>query len=96
MPAVHEKMHKRTSQKGQPKQSTEYMSLMLGEQQRSGDCRDDGKSHNDEGIARQAPACDLIVSIVWQGHRSILKTAPLPDCPVAQQDQNQFSQISHE
>ena len=84
MPTVHEKMHKRTSQKGQPKQSTEYMSLMLGEQERSGDCRDDGKPHNDEGVARQAPACaGLIVNMVRQGHRGILKTAPFPDCPVA-------------
>lgn len=51
VPAVHEKMHERTSEEGQPKQSPEYMSLMLGEQQRSGDCSDYGEHQSDEEVA---------------------------------------------
>ena len=58
MPAVHEKMHERTSQEGQPKQSPEYMSLMLGEQQRSSDCRDYGEHESDEEVARQGHRSD--------------------------------------
>lgn len=79
MPAVHEEMHERASQEGQPEQSAEHMSLMLGEQQRSRDSRNDGKAQIDEEIARQASACaSLIVSMVWQGHRSIQPIACLP------------------
>src|SRR3569833_848382 len=60
------------------------MSLMLGEQQRARDCRNDSEYQRDEEIARYALArAAMIVSLVRQGHGSNLNTGlypvPLPD-----------------
>jgi hypothetical protein len=49
MAAVHEDVHERASQDGQPYQKPEYVRPVVGEQQRT---RDDGKTRKNQRDAR--------------------------------------------
>jgi hypothetical protein len=76
---MHEQMHQGTGEQRQPDQHSQYVSLMFGEQQRTGDDQKPGQDKSDTiSWGHSFPRRPVIAGMVWHRHcaASILASKP--------------------